>query len=92
LFREANMVAPSRSITPAEQLEMIKRMDENNNKKSADDCTEPSKQDLKVCFHSRYLVKNLLYTGTANRIYSPVFKHFSLSFSALSFLHNQRCT
>ena len=54
------MAAPSRSITPAEQLEMIKRMDENNNKKSVDDCTEPSKQDLKVCFHSRYLVKSLL--------------------------------
>lgn len=41
------MIAPSRGITPAEQLEMMKKMDESNAGESFDDC-EPSKQDLKV--------------------------------------------
>ena len=42
------MTAPSRSITPAEQLEMIKRMEEKSVRKSFNDSREPSKQDLKV--------------------------------------------
>ena len=42
------MIAPSRSITPAEQLEMIKKMEDKSTWKSLDDAREPSKQDLKV--------------------------------------------
>ena len=48
LNREAKVVAPSRAITPAEQLEMIKRMEESTVRKSFDDISDPSKQDLKV--------------------------------------------
>ena len=48
LYREPKVTAPSRSITPAEQLEMIKRMEEKSVRKSFNDSREPSKQDLKV--------------------------------------------
>ncbi|CAB3991140.1 dynein heavy chain 3, axonemal-like, partial [Paramuricea clavata] len=64
LNREAKVVAPSRAITPAEQLEMIKRMEENTVRKSFDDISDPSKQDLKR-YHF-YITKGVRKGSLAN--------------------------
>ncbi|XP_028395151.1 dynein heavy chain 3, axonemal-like isoform X1 [Dendronephthya gigantea] len=56
LKEEPKVIAPSRAITPAEQLEMMKKMDESNSGESFHD-REPSKQDLKR--YNFYITKGI---------------------------------